>query len=158
MQTLKIKVDPECCNKDPILPPAKPGDVGYDLVSWIPKPLSWPHGEEPIGKLVIQPGEMKNIPVGVSIKLPPGTWGSIRPRSSTFAKRQLFVMGGTIDEQYIGPLYIYVWNPGPDEHVVVNGDRLAQLVIMPKIVPAIEVTDDLGASERGVTGFGSTGT
>jgi len=145
---LKIKVDPRCPNRQPILPPAKPGDVGMDMVCWV---------DDINCKISVPPHKMVNVPIGASIKLPPNTWGSIRSRSSTFAKRELFVMDGTIDEAYVGPLFIYVWNPGSKAHEISNGERLAQLIIMPRIVPKLKYVDELPVTERAETGFGSTG-
>jgi len=143
---LMVRVHPECANDDPISKPAKHGDVGYDLKLWLPD-----------GDMTILPQKMINIRTGVYIKLPDGYWGDIRPRSSTFAKRKLFVMGGTIDEGYTGEISIFIWNPTLEPHVVSNGDRLAQLVITPRVTPNIDVVNSLPETVRGSTGFGSTG-
>lgn len=144
---LMIRVHPECPNKNPILAPAKMGDVGYDLKIWL-------DGKD---EIEILPQRMTNIRTGVFIKLPENTWGDIRSRSSTFFKRHLFVMGGTIDEGYTGEISIVMWNPTLDPHKVKNGDRLAQLVVVPKYTPDMVVVDDLPNTSRGSTGFGSTG-
>lgn len=146
MQTLKVLVDNECNNENPLSWPAKPGDVGFDLKCWIPE-----------GQLTIPPGTFVNIATGVSVKIPDGHWASVRSRSSTFAKRNLMVMDGTIDCEYVGSLHIFVFNPTKEDAVVNNGDRLAQLVFFPSIVPIIEMTNALPVTLRGSTGFGSTG-
>ena len=99
---------------------------------------------------------MMDLHTGVYIKLPEGTWGDIRPRSSTFARRQLFVMGGTIDTGFVGQLSIFTWNPTNKEHIVKNGDRLAQLVIHQKTVVPFLMVDELPDTTRGESGFGST--
>jgi len=148
-EQLMIRIHPECPNESPISAPAKHGDVGYDLKAWI---------ESPNGEMVISPQKMMNIRTGVYLKLPDRHWGDIRPRSSTFSKRQLFVMGGTIDEGYTGEISIFVWNPTLDPHPVKNGDRLAQLVIVPSVTPPIQVVGALPNTARGDSGFGSTGT
>lgn len=144
---LMVRVHPECPNESPISQPAKPGDVGYDLKAWV---------EEDNGTFIVNPQKMINIRTGVYIKLPEGYWGDIRPRSSTFAKRKLFVMGGTIDEGYTGELSVFIWNPTLEPHPIHNGDRLAQLVIHARVVPPIEVVGDLPSTVRGMSGFGST--
>jgi len=141
-----VRIHPDCPNDEPILSPAKEGDVGYDLKVWIED-----------GDVIIPPQEMKNFRTGVFVKLPSSHWGNIRPRSSTFAKRKLFVMGGTIDEGYIGEISVFIWNPTMEAQTISNGDRLAQLIIMPKITPPIEIVDRLPATKRGDSGFGSTG-
>ncbi len=143
---LMVRIHPDCPNNDPIAAPAKEGDVGYDLRVWL----------ETDG-VVIQPNTMVNLRTGVFLKLPDGCWGDVRPRSSTFSKRKLFIMGGTIDEGYTGEISVFVWNPTSEPHAVNNGDRLAQLVIAPRIVPQLNIVTDLPTTERGDTGFGSTG-
>lgn len=147
-ETLKlmVRVHARCPNKSPIVFPAKPGDVGYDLKAWV----------ESGDTITIEPQSMINIRTGVYVKLPEGYWGDIRPRSSTFAKRKLFVMGGTIDEGYTGELSVFIWNPTPDPNPVHNEDRLAQLVIHQRIVPEIEIVGELPKTVRGESGFGST--
>ena len=142
---LSVMIHPVCKNKSPITGPAKDGDVGYDLKVWVPE-----------GKMEIQPFSMANIRTGVFIKLPEGTWGDIRPRSSTFAKRKLFVMGGTIDNGYTGELSVFVFNPTTTPHSVSNGDRLAQLIVCNRVVPTIHVVNELPKTLRGDSGFGST--
>lgn len=142
---LMVRIHPECPNEEPILIPAKAGDVGYDLKVWLEEEES-----------IILPQKMINIRTGVFVKLPEGYWGDIRPRSSTFAKRKLFIMGGTIDEGYTGEISIFIWNPTLEPHSIRNGDRLAQLVITPRITPPIEIVGDLPQTERGASGFGST--
>ena len=141
---LLVRIHPDCPNKEPICQPAKQGDVGYDLKCWLDEPLEIPNGE------------MANIRTGVFLKLPKDTWADIRPRSSTFAKRKLFVMGGTIDEGYTGEISIFIWNPSKTHHTVENGDRLAQLVICPRIIPRVNIIDKLPITQRGASGFGST--
>ena len=49
-------------------------------------------------------------------------------------------------------------NHGKDTHVVEQGERIAQIAIMPVVQPTFEVTDSLDETQRGAGGFGSTGT
>jgi len=147
MNSLMVRIHPECDNIDPILSPLKDGDVGYDLKLWIPETI-----------YIVNPQKMINIRTGVHIKLSTAYCCEIRSRSSTFAKRKLFIMGGTIDEGYTGELSIFIWNPTLEAHTVTNGDRLAQLVIHKRYVPNIEFVSDLPVTSRGASGFGSTDT
>jgi dUTP pyrophosphatase len=142
---MMVRIHPNCPNENPISAPAKEGDVGYDLKVWLDFPRT------------IEPQSMVNVRTGVFIKLPDGCWGNIRPRSSTFAKRQLFVMGGTIDEGYTGEISVFIWNPGPEPCEIENGDRLAQLIVAPRLTPEINLVTDLPETKRGGSGFGSTG-
>ncbi len=108
------------------------------------------------GHIIISPGQMQNIRTGVYLKLPENTWGDIRPRSSTFANRKLFVMGGTIDSGYTGEISIFIWNPMEKPHRIDNGDRLAQLVLHDRKVVSFLMVDELPDTVRGESGFGST--
>lgn len=168
MDDLLVLIDPECPNENPILPPAKDGDVGYDLKVWVRRKKQDLQASSfssfndillEVSKnpsIIIPPQQMANFGTGVSVKLPKGYWGAIKPRSSTFAKRKLFVMGGTIDEGYIGELSIFIWNPTRELRQVENGDRLAQLIISPRVTPAINIVNSLPQTKRGDSGFGST--
>jgi dUTP pyrophosphatase len=143
--SLLVRIHPDCPNKNPILAPAKSGDAGFDVCVWLESPL------------YIAPQAMVNIRTGVYAKMPEGYWGAIRPRSSTFAKKKLLVMGGTIDEGYTGEISIFIWNPSQEVCEVNNGDRLAQLVLMKRYTPDIEWVGKLPTTERNTDGFGSTG-
>ena len=153
MSDLQVKIHPECPNKFPIAPPSKLGDAGYDLKIWI----DTYHDNIKALDRVIRPQEMVNLRTGVYVKIPEGYWGAIRPRSSTFAKKKLLVMGGTIDEGYTGEISIFVWNPMSESARVEDGDRLAQLLLIPRFTPPILKVDELPITERGKLGFGSTG-
>ena len=142
---LQVKVLDNAAFIPPVLKPAREGDVGLDLYVCI---------EEE--KIIVPSGGMINIPTGISIKLPWGTWASIRPRSSTFAKKKLLIMDGTIDEGFTGALLVFALNPNKYDVVVNRGDRLAQLVLHQSVVYRIEYVDELPKTERGENGFGST--
>lgn len=130
----------------PELKAAKEGDVGLDLYVCIKEEY-----------ITIPAGGMADIETGVAVKLPWNTWASIRARSSTFAKRRLFVMDGTIDNGFVGPIRVFVFNPNKYDVTISRGDRLAQLVVHPMVKFRIEYTDQLPATQRGEEGFGSTG-
>lgn len=153
---------------------AKPGDVGFDLPvivnahadAYKPKVLPAksyyiaPHGdaEDPVPYIDIPPGGSAEISTGLRIKLPDDAWGSVRPRSSTGWKKRLNVIEGTIDSGYVGPLFVLVLNPQQVTVRVHQGDRLAQLVLIPKYHLAnIVRRTALPDTHRGATGFGSSG-
>lgn len=145
---LLVRVHPDCPHKDPILPPAKYGDAGYDIRVWV---------ENKDKKKILEPNSSDNIRTGVFVKIPDGYWGSIRPRSSTFAKKKIDIMDGTIDSGYTGEISIYLRNPLNVPVEVSDGDKLAQLVIIKKNTPAIKFVNELPITDRGSSGFGSTG-
>ena len=144
--TLQVHVDPSCSLDQPIFAPKNEGDVGYDLACWIDDDY-----------IDIPPHESVNIETGISIKIPEGLWGEIRPRSSTIFKRKLLVGTGTIDSGYVGIISVCVININNKEVRVHRGERLAQLVLMPKTVVPISKVDNLPETERGVACMGSTG-
>lgn len=121
----------------------KPGDAGHDLAA--SKPVT------------IHPGETVNIPTGVHVQLPDATWGFLVGRSSSFYRKHLQVNPAVIDNGYRGELMFTVRNFGDEPYRVDIGERLAQLIIMPLMDVVPVQVDELAPSERGDTGFGSTG-
>jgi len=111
------------------------------------------------GNYTIQPGEMADIDLNLSIKSPPGTWTLLTGRSSTMRNRGLLVAQGIIDPGYTGPLYATVYNLRKEPAVVFHGDRIAQLIVFAnwtESVHTVQVTE-LPHTARGAKGFGSSG-
>lgn len=173
--------DPEYCNKnlcpdslryvveekDWNLKYAKPGDVGLDLPVVINpknpayKPKVKPDRDYYINTeeawIDIPGGGSAELSTGIRVFLPNNAWGNIKSRSSTGWKKRLEVFEGTIDSGYTGPLFILVRNPNDEPVRVYEGDRLAQLILIPKhIPPVIARVNSLPDTVRGNTGFGST--
>ena len=100
------------------------------------------------------------ITTGLCIALPPGYEMQIRPRSGLALKHGLILPNapGTIDEDYRGELKIIVMNLGQEVFHIDRGMRIAQAVIAPvSRITWLECTD-LEITDRGNSGFGSTGT
>ena len=110
-------------------------------------------------EIIIEPGEMKKINTGLRIEIPYGFFGAIYPRSSTGVKKQLMLANtvGVIDSDYRGEIMIFMYNYGNYAQAITKGDRLAQLVIQPYERCEIEKVDKLEETDRGESGFGSTG-
>ena len=110
-------------------------------------------------KITLDPGESKIIPTGLSIAFPDDLEVQIRPRSGLAAKSNVSVLNtpGTIDSDYRGELKIILFNHGKNEFIINNKDRIAQMVLMPILKFDFQEVDDLDNSERGSSGFGSTG-
>lgn len=110
-------------------------------------------------RVVIKPGEFVDVPSGICVQLPRGTWGLIQGRSSTLRKRSLLVNPGVIDVGYRGPLFSGVWNLGRETQILEVGERVAQLIVIANITEMVRVreVDELDESERGANGFGSSG-
>lgn len=104
----------------------------------------------------IYPDDVVAIKTGVCVEIPTGYAGEIRPRSS-ITKRGLIIPLGTIDSQYRGEIEIIVLNPFSKRQIIERGERIAQLVITPCMLGTLEIVDELSVSQRGASGFGSTG-
>lgn len=109
--------------------------------------------------LILWPGDVKIVPTGWAVEIPPGYEGQVRPRSGLAAKHSITVLNapGTIDSDYRGEVCVLLVNLGNRDYTIQPGDRIAQLVIAPVSRVAIEEAGELAASERGAAGFGSTG-
>ncbi|HXE80542.1 MAG TPA: dUTP diphosphatase [Vicinamibacterales bacterium] len=110
--------------------------------------------------LTIAPGAIAVIPCGFAIALPVGYEGQVRPRSGLASRYGLTVVNapGTIDADYRGEVKVALINLGSASVVVEHGMRIAQLVIAPVHRIEWDETGELPPSERGVGGFGHTGT
>ncbi len=111
--------------------------------------------------LTVEAGDTQLIPTGLSIFLgDPGYAAMILPRSGLGHKHGI-VLGnlvGLIDSDYQGELMISCWNRSDNSFTINQGDRIAQLVIVPVVQTAFKLVDEFESTERGVAGFGSSGT
>ena len=62
------------------------------------------------------------------------------------------------DSDYRGEYIVAIHNDSYEEKVIQNGERIAQMILMPYIPMTFVETDELSESGRGEGGFGSTGT
>jgi len=110
--------------------------------------------------LVIEPGQIRLVPTGLYLEIPPGYEGQVRPRSGLALKHGLTIVNspGTIDSDYRGEVGIIVGNIGEQPYTVERGSRIAQLVIAPVVRAATEIVAQLDETTRGSGGFGHTGT
>ncbi len=107
----------------------------------------------------LEPGERKLIPTGISLSIPKGYEGQVRPRSGLALRDGVTLVNapGTIDADYRGEVGVLLINFGRQQFTVRRGDRIAQLVIAPVIQAAIELVDELDETPRNAGGFGHTG-
>ena len=107
----------------------------------------------------IGPGETVLIPTGLAMEIPRGYAGLIYARSGLATKRGLAPANkvGVIDSDYRGAFLVSLHNHGKTAQTVSNGERVAQLVITPVLIPAYCQVEELSDTERGEGGFGSTG-
>ena len=123
------------------------GSSGMDLMALIEKSIT------------IKSQNSALIPTGLSIAVPEDMEVQIRPRSGLAAKSNISVLNtpGTIDSDYRGEIKIILFNHGKEEFIVNNGDRIAQMILMPVIKAEFEEIKELPKTVRGSGGFGSTG-
>jgi dUTP pyrophosphatase len=123
-----------------------PGDAGADLVA--------------AEAVILAPGARATVGTGVSIALPDGFAAFVVPRSGLASKHGITIVNspGTVDAGYRGEIRVTLLNTDATEaYSVAVGDRIAQIIIAPvsraTFVPVTELPD----SQRGASGFGSTG-
>lgn len=116
-----------------------------------------------VGKHRVPAGELATLPSGLRVKLPPGTFGWVVARSSTFLKYRLLVAPGVMDPTFRGEYKTIVFNLGRKMVEIEHGARLAQLIVLPNLAPevACALVDRLPAEledvGRGTNGLGSSG-
>jgi len=111
--------------------------------------------EEP---LVIPPGQLKLVPTGIAIALPPGYEAQVRPRSGLALKHGIGVLNspGTIDADYRGEVGVILFNFGGQPFTVEPGMRIAQLVVSRHETVEMRLVEQLDETARGGGGFGHT--
>ncbi len=109
--------------------------------------------------LIIKAGDVQIVPTGIALGLPRGTEAQIRPRSGLAAKNSITVLNspGTIDADYRGELKVILINHGKSDFTITRGMRIAQMVIAKYEHVILEEADSLEETNRGTSGFGSTG-
>ena len=130
-------------HNDAVLPTRKTtGAIGYDLTA--------------TENVTLLPGTRQCVGTGITIELPSGTYGRIAPRSGLAVKSSIDVAAGVIDPDYRGELKVVLVNNGQDIFRVVQGDRIAQLILENATLEDVQLTDQLTPTIRNNDGFGST--
>ena len=143
-----VKILIKKTNKEVTTPKYKTdGSSGVDLSAFLEK------------KVVIKPNSSELIPTGLQVAIPEELEIQIRPRSGLAAKESIGVLNspGTIDSDYRGELKIILFNHSNKDFIINNGDRIAQMVLVPILKMEFEEVDSLPDTFRGQGGFGSTG-
>jgi len=120
------------------------GDAGADVFSVV--------------EVTLQPNARAAIPTGLAVDIPIGYEIQVRPKSGLALKHGIAVLNapGTIDAGYRGEIQVIVINLGTESYTFAKGQKIAQLVLKP-VFQANYVEGELGTSDRGIGGFGSTG-
>ena len=108
---------------------------------------------------ILKPEEIKLVPTGIQISIPPGYEGQVRPRSGLALKHGISIVNspGTIDADYRGEVGVILINLGKKDFLIRRGDRIAQLVINKIDRADLVYVDKLAKTSRNAGGFGHTG-
>jgi len=109
--------------------------------------------------VTLGPGDIRVIPCGFAMAIPPGYEAQVRPRSGLASRHGVTLVNtpGTIDSDYRGEVQVPLINLGRNEFLVERGMRIAQMLILP--VPRVNLVEveELDETSRGSGGFGHTG-
>ncbi|WP_316797055.1 dUTP diphosphatase [Pedobacter agri] len=110
-------------------------------------------------EIMLKPLQRRLIPTGLYIELPTGFEAQIRPRSGLAYKHGISIVNspGTIDADYRGELKVLLVNLSDTEFKIVNGDRIAQMVVAKHETVERQAVEELGETLRGECGYGHTG-
>ena len=107
----------------------------------------------------LKPLERFLFPTGIAISLPKDLEAQIRPRSGLAIKNGITLLNtpGTVDSDYRGEIKIILVNISNDKYTIKPGDRIAQMVLSQFVQGQFELVENLDETDRGSSGFGSTG-
>ncbi len=149
MRSIELKIlDPRIGESIPLPHYATDGSAGLDLRACID------------ALLTIEPGQTELVPTGLAIHIADnGLAAVLLPRSGLGHKHGLVLgnLTGLIDSDYQGQVYISCWNRGSKSYAIRPGERIAQMVFIPVEQVEFRVVDEFDDSERGVGGFGHSG-
>jgi dUTP pyrophosphatase len=123
--------------------------AGMDLRAAVPE-------DAPI---TLRPGDRHAVPTGLTMAIPPGFEGQVRPRSGLALRHGITCLNspGTVDADYRGEVMVILINLGPEDFTIRRGERIAQLLISPVAQADWREVESLDDTARGAGGFGSTG-
>lgn len=133
-------------NDDAVEPiKATPGSAGFDLCA--------------NKDVTIEPNKTVMVGTGISVEIPVGYFGGLFARSGLATKRGIRLANsvGVIDSDYRGEVIVALHNDSDIEQTISNGERIAQLIIIPYLNCSAKQANTLSETERGSNGFGSTG-
>lgn len=146
---LKIKaLSPKIGGEIPVPSFATAGSAAMDLRACID------------GDVTIAAGQRAIIPTGIAIALPGADFVALICARSGLASKFGITMAngvGVIDSDYRGELKVALHNASDTDYTIRDGDRIAQLMVLPVVQPTLQLVEELDETERGEGGFGSTG-
>jgi len=146
---LQVKLlNPKIGKEIPLPHYATDGSAGLDLRACLDDAIQ------------LAPGDTQLIPTGLAIYVADPHYAAIILPRSGLGHKHGIVLGnlvGLIDSDYQGEVMISCWNRGKDHFTIQPGERIAQLVIVPVMQAEFEIVAEFNATQRGVSGFGSSG-
>jgi len=109
-----------------------------------------------LNEVMLKPGEITKVSTGVALEIPKGFYLRIEDRSG-LAVKGIHKVGGIIDSDYRGEIFIVLYNSGKDFYKIEKHDRIAQGIISEVLEVEFEEVKELGETKRGEGGFHSTG-
>jgi len=145
--TLLVRRKPDCDDL-PLPRYMSEAAAGMDVCAAVEEPLT------------LDPGDIRLVPTGLFVAVPPGYEVQVRPRSGLALKHGLTLVNapGTIDADYRGEVGIILGNIGRQPFTITRGMRIAQLVVSAVEHVDVKLVEDLPETGRGDGGFGSSGT
>lgn len=157
------KLSPDA--KDPVR--ANPTDSGIDVFAHSFKQLYKNTGvhlaegdpDLAVDSIKLKFAERLLVGTGIQATVIPGFEIQVRPRSGLALKYGLTVANspGSVDTDFRGELGVILVNLSPSEQTIFLKDKIAQLVVAPVTLSAIQEVEELPSTKRGAGGFGSTG-
>lgn len=140
---MKVKI--KCFEKGMMPECKRVGDACFDC-----------HARTDEGEVIIPPGSRTLIPLGFALELSEGYEAVVRPRSGLSAAG-IDIAIGTIDSNYRGEVKACLINNSGDEFEIKDGDRICQLAVRRTENVEFVSVDELSDTNRGESGFGSSG-
>lgn len=119
------------------------GDAGMDLFSF--------------ENMEVKAGERCLVSTGIKIAVPTGYAGLVWDKSGIATKHHITTIAGVIDSNYRGELKVALTNLGKESYNIKKGEKIAQMLIQPIVSGEIKEVEKLEDTERGESGFGSSG-
>ncbi|MEA1927015.1 MAG: dUTP diphosphatase [Candidatus Auribacterota bacterium] len=145
---MKIKIKKKSGFQDLELPRyMSAGAAGMDILAAIPD------------EVILEPDEIRFVPSGIYMELPPGYEAQLRPRSGLALRNGLSIVNspGTVDSDYRGEIGVILINLGKEPVKITRGMRIAQMVIQEVVIGEWDLVEELEKSSRDSGGFGHTG-
>ncbi|MBE5320259.1 dUTP diphosphatase [Pedobacter sp. MR2016-19] len=110
-------------------------------------------------EIILKPLQRLLVPTGLFIELPIGYEAQIRPRSGLAYKHGISIVNspGTIDADYRGEIKVLLVNLSDTDFKIIDGDRIAQMVVAKHETVSWQPVTELGETARGEGGYGHTG-